>query len=622
LKRRQFYTNKEQLDRRSQNIVDEMGGVDNLLQYYYANQSFLSLPKVGASTNMQLSLFCEYLESLDPKRVQKDLSYEINLDNVYQYSCIYEIEKAKVSIRVNNVLKKLELDACFGENIESKLLYLQRFFFKNFDFSSTRNLGLKSVNELLALKDRIINGDLNQEFDLIDGSKLEISLSEYNRFTLLFSDNEKDGFLTNGEFDFKKILGVFLITSSIIKEKYHAVMLNRYFKNLYVERKILSTFIHITPERIRQVEFNLKETLLPLAIKLVREELNIELEEPENTSKNNFMTPEDFEHFTFKENTITPNNVFSKFVYQEIHPSYDLIDGIIKPNSRIFELPKVNLLVSKKFIERTDFIKLLEWADEQIYSFEIISFEYNIEILIQRYYYENDKLIEKEDLKDLYLIFKLVKKEVIEVEQKVRLRFENKSERETVINEVYEFLKEKNKGQPTNLIIEYLNSKHFEIKKQDLLKMLHDNSSTFSFLGMGNWNLKEWNKVDGQTRGNFMQLIRNLLLKNNEPLHITDLHTFINKMKKVSIHSLYSNLKLETKGTFKFFNCSFIGLTEKAYDDSWANLPKFKPVYLNKYALSENNDENLNKVKYLYEKFGYPEKHLLFILDSKSGKYK
>jgi len=47
---------------------------------------------------------------------------------------------------------------------------------------------------------------------------------------------------------------------------------------------------------------------------------------------------------------------------------------MIKPDSRSFEMPKVNLLISKIFIARTNFIELLEWADEQIYSFAIISF--------------------------------------------------------------------------------------------------------------------------------------------------------------------------------------------------------------------------------------------------------
>jgi len=152
--------------------------------------------------------------------------------------------------------------------------------------------------------------------------------------------------------------------------------------------------------------------------------------------------------------------------------------------------------------------------------------------------------------------------------------------------------------------------------------MLHENRSTFSFLGMGNWNLNEWNIVDGQPRGNFMQLIRNLLLKTGEPLHISDLHSFINTIKKVSLQSLHSNLKLESKETFKFFNCPFIGLSEKVYKEYWHKLPKFKPVYLNKNALSSDKDENLNLVKNLCEKFGFLKRHLIFILDSKYGKYK
>lgn len=137
---------------------------------------------------------------------------------------------------------------------------------------------------------------------------------------------------------------------------------------------------------------------------------------------------------------------------------------------------------------------------------------------------------------------------------------------------------------------------------------------------MGNWNLTEWNRSSGQARGNFMQLIKNLLQDESEPLHISDLYTYINTMKKVSIHSLSSNLKLETKGTFRFFNCSFIGLAEKVYDDSWDRIPRFTPVHITTKSLTKfkSSDE---VIEFLNHKFGIPKKHIQYILDSRNGKY-
>ena len=249
------------------------------------------------------------------------------------------------------------------------------------------------------------------------------------------------------------------------------------------------------------------------------------------------------------------------------------------------------------------------------YSFEIIYFEYNLEILIQRYFSEYDVSIDKGDLKTLYLILSKIKKDIIEVNIRVRRRMENRKYKEDIINKVYSFLKDKNEGQSTKSMLKHLNESNTEIKKSDLLKFLHTRGSTFSFLGMGNWNLTEWNRSNGQTRGNFMQLIKNLLHDKNEPLHISELYDYINTMKKVSINSLSSNLKLETKGTFRFFNCSFVGLAEKIYDDQWNRIPKFRSVYLNKHT---NTIEAINVIS---KQFGYPVKHLQYILDCRNGRY-
>ena len=390
MRKRQSYTRKEQLDRRSLNIIDEMGGLENLLQYYYMNHSFLKIGKVGFSTNNQLCSFCEYLESVNTENPQKDIVESIDEANIDRYIRIYEIEKSMLSVRVNNVLDKLEADHKYNESSYNKLQFLKKIFSRKFDFYSIRNLGLKSVNELIALKEKIITGNLNEDAFLDNGLKLEVILSKDSRIEVLLGEHEKDELVIDGKYCFEKILCVFLLTTSIIKEKYHGVMRNRYFSETYLDRRQLSQFIHITPERIRQVEINLKETLLPLAINLVREGLNIEFDEIGNFSQKNFVELKDFEHFSFKGNLITPNTELSKFVCQKIYLNYSLIDELIKSDSRSFELPTKNLFISKVFISRTEFLKLLEWADEQIYSFEIISFEYNLEILIQRFYNEHD----------------------------------------------------------------------------------------------------------------------------------------------------------------------------------------------------------------------------------------
>jgi hypothetical protein len=138
---------------------------------------------------------------------------------------------------------------------------------------------------------------------------------------------------------------------------------------------------------------------------------------------------------------------------------------------------------------------------------------------------------------------------------------------------------------------------------------------------MGNWTLVEWKNNNDKIVGSFRNIVRNLLSKRTEPIHTSELYEYINSMKKVSLQSMISNLRSETEGTFKFFNCSYIGLSEKKYSAYWHQIPKFKAVHLNKELLSINNKDQRDIVKYINSKFGYPEQHLFFILDCKSGKY-
>ena len=103
------------------------------------------------------------------------------------------------------------------------------------------------------------------------------------------------------------------------------------------------------------------------------------------------------------------------------------------------------------------------------------------------------------------------------------------------------------------------------------------------------------------------------------PIHISDLIAIIEKMRPISLLSLNSNLRASESKMFKFFNCSFIGLTAKKYEQYWYDIPRFRPAYLRKEQIllgSRANDIDL--VERMHSIYGYPKIHVEYVLSTRA----
>ena len=615
-------TQIEGLARRSQNRISELGGIEQLLDFYDKHKSFLSIPKAGRFTNEELSSFCNYLISKGVEKIESDFDENQKLPDMDNCIAIYENEKSLLSARANNGLNKIELQNNYNASVENKAEHIKKLFFSKFDFLKLQNMGPKSKLEFESLKQKISSGIWNNEMHKIEDFKLEIYQSKNKAFSIYLNDKEREEVFINGMYSFKKMLCIFLLSTNKIKKLANELLINNFFSDYPLDRKILSEKLKCSIERIRQIDRYFYEVTIPWAVNSV---LDSFIAKPYDLPENNrieILHLANFPEFIFRGINYTPNAELSKSVYSYILKyNYELIDNIIQSSFKSFEIPETYFFVSKKFIEETELFKLLDWLDDQIYHFEVVAFEYRLEVLIERYYDENHKAISERSLQTLHSIIKSIKKRNFELDENALKKITKKSRIDSILNEVYLFLKEKNEGQMTNVILDYLNQKNFAIEKEDLLRYLNNNKSTFSSFGMGNWTLVEWKNNNDKIVGSFRNIVRNLLSKRTEPIHTSELYEYINSMKKVSLQSMISNLRSETEGTFKFFNCSYIGLSEKKYSAYWHQIPKFKAVHLNKELLSINNKDQRDIVKYINSKFGYPEQHLFFILDCKSGKY-
>lgn len=422
-------------------------------------------------------------------------------------------------------------------------------------------------------------------------------------------------------YPFKKMVCIFLLSSEEIKKRVHLFLVNSFFREDPLDKKTISQKLNCSLERVRQLTLYLNNVAIPLAVNSI---LNSFLGSPYDLPENDnrvLLYLNNFDEFNFRGIQYTPNVQLSKSVYSYLYRnSYELIDNILHQNYKSFEIPRNYFFISKEFIKKVGLVDFLAWLDDQIYNFEVISFDYNIEVLIKRYFNENNKLIDENSLTILFAVVKKIKKETFDLNEKTVKRVNKKMWIDSILNEVYLFLQNENKGQSTNAILDHLSNENFHIVKLELLRFLNNHKSTFSYFGLGTWMLTEWKTNEVNAVGSFREIVRNLLSKRNDPIHISELHKYINSMKKVSLQSVLSNLKSETNGTFKIFNCSFIGLSEKQYSDYWYKLPRFKAGHLphNFTKIREIDAEKI--INDLNLKYGYPKEHLKFIMETQNRK--
>ncbi|MBK6824690.1 MAG: hypothetical protein IPG87_17525 [Saprospiraceae bacterium] len=144
------------------------------------------------------------------------------------------------------------------------------------------------------------------------------------------------------------------------------------------------------------------------------------------------------------------------------------------------------------------------------------------------------------------------------------------------------------------------------------------NNSTFQRIGSGLWHLNN-NIPDKNIRGSLRDITYNLLLSSRDPLHISEIINCISKYRSISEASLIGNLKMANNNVLQLFNCYFIGLKSKKYDNKWYNIPKFLGSHLSEYELNIAKIEYpQNIAEYFSYKYGYPIVHVNYLLSKKA----
>ena len=90
------YTKYEELSTRSKNLVQDIGGMDEVVKFYKTHGNFLSFRKSGRKTNRELCSISQYIIANEKLYFSKPLVEK------------YFMTKSSLSVRAANVLSNLE----------------------------------------------------------------------------------------------------------------------------------------------------------------------------------------------------------------------------------------------------------------------------------------------------------------------------------------------------------------------------------------------------------------------------------------------------------------------------------------------------------------------------------
>lgn len=608
----------DDLETRSLNVLLGLGGIKQLLEYYTVHKSFLEIKNCGRKSNQELTELCEYIQSLNPPKTNIDKP-SITL-NGFAAIELYHFKKNLLSTRAIHALMLLEKYYITNSSAALDIGFLNKYFIESFDFKTIKNIGTKTVKELnefsLSLIKELTNPSLKMEDSSLSG-RLGICFKEK------LSDSERRDFISTllDNFDFEKIFIVYFYYSDFsVTER--AIINAYFFTDSMVTIRYLCKISGYHENKVKTFLRKIRNSHIPFIIKSISSLFITEFQEREGHEISKMIISISLPNVQLNTTLLRPNvNLITAYYRAKYATEFTLLDDIIKEalhKNLSFKTEFSGVLLSRKFVESSHFKKLLVFLNETIFEFERIGFEYNLEVLIDRLYKENQLNIELDNLKTIYQIITIIKRTDIDIDYKLIKSLASADINNRIIEFCENYLKQNGIACETKYLMKHLKANGLEINRGSLLKLLNNNFQTFIKIGNNGWGLKSFD-TNNFMHGSLVEIVTELLSKSKVPLHISELVSLIGKYRKVNEYSLLSNLKQYKSKGYVFFNCQFIGLSTKVYKSNWYELPNVKAQHFStKYLKKLTRISKGKLVEYMVDNFNYPKVHVEYLLNAKS----
>lgn len=609
------FTTYEELSTRSKNIVNDLGGLQAMLNHFKKYGNFNDVRNSGRKTNRELSSLSNYL--LTTGTEQLSASNELFVIEKSELTEFYIALKSKLSVRANNILTRMEKEYSVFNQEDGLFLFLSKIIEGEIDFTKERNCGLKTILEL----SKIFKDDL-KPFLLItakdDLSPEEILLKS---LTSNIRDIHRDRvhLLIDGvKYNFIAAVILYLEKNSWNEGRGNAFRLY-YFSEDFKTLQMVADEIGCTRERVRQLVLKYEKNI-ENAVSVIKQKINGKIDFwPMNQLENDIaildlstqIFPSDFE----LKNAQRLSREIIKAICKNSHVILNDILDRKKVKFKAINFPEELIIFKNDFNSKIDIQNFISWVDIEIFNLERIQIEYDMLILVERYFNNHGVNVEKGMLHVLSELFIKIKKDFTGT---AVLR---KGEREQIKSRIIELVKERivesEAPVKTDALLTYLEERGIDTNKHDLLRLLNSEKDSFSMFGSGTWALADW-RSQGLIGGSLRDITINLLSESYDPLHVSKILEYVRKYRPITLHSFMSNLRAVDSDIFIFFNCHYLGLKTKQYTDQWYNLPRMLGTHFRKSELDKAAALYGDKVEeYYLQKYGYPMEHTRFIISEK-----
>lgn len=574
----------------------KLKNIDDLLSYNNDKGTFLLNGVGGEVLNRELKHFCEKILNSDRSRFGKYLTNEtieiINNLSPIQKSILYkhiEYLISNLSVRSANCLTSI------SDNLSPKRI-LETVYKNGIDFTSIRNLGEKTHNELIDFKNQIIEFiatlKCTQGIELTKKYTELILKSAFKKLPENLDIKIETLFENHGKLKLFSLID-FLINESDIFNSVEKLLFPYLFstetRSLHYKYNDIAKIVKLTSERVRQLKIKF-EVDISNYFKFISNFLLDEI--------SNYGIPNNNSHFIVDDILISKINLKENVNYNKLF--YATILNLIQ-NSKYIVLStkekysyshiyKNAYLISKSLFNEFDFRALVDDVKNKInsridetYSFKFIGYLYNFKLVPE---FSNLHLLS--EICEL-LIFNECE---IVIDREGYIVFERNIQIkpleycETILNKI---------GKPMTVdkITEEINKNWPEsnITTNSTRTVLQRNKHLFIFFGRtSTYGLKIWEKTKPNIKGGTIRkIVEEFLNTKNTPIHISEItkHVVIYRPETNS-KNIIQNLKLDSDKCFNFFPGEFVGLNSKSYKNTDINFKRingfaFRNTVLEKY---------------------------------------
>lgn len=602
----------DDLSTRALNIIKELEGEEAAFQYFKVHDNFLGFRNIGIKTNAELVAYFQL-----KKEKQAEDAFKKPINNINYVFDYYTEQKQFLKSKEQDVLTKIEEKFICENGLQNKESFLKYLFNQKVSLKGFKLLSTEAEDLLNRFVDSVSSYAFEGNSD--NSIKLKVLHEKVIKFTKVKDDALIEVLIDNELYNL--ILVVALRVQHQIDLDKQKIIFNKYFlSSTPYNLSEIAEIANCTKELVRVYVKKWSLKFIPSVVKAALNRLKLFSDRYYAciNKEENFLIINDEVRFMLNRVEYQANNYFIQIVaktfFKDTHQLfYSLIKNKIE-KSKSFVYSSDVVLISKKAIVKFDIIKLLLYLEDEIYDFETVNFKYDFDVLVKRFFTENNISIERADLLKLSKIIIGFKRS----DFKLRTRVIKNEEKNTLIEyincEILKLFYKNNTALSSKEVVDWLKSQGIEVDRHLILNVLNSEKS-LKKIGNSTWVLKSQTSSSG-SEGSLREIAEHYISSNSNPVHVSELLDLIRVDRNISEHSFVTNLRIS--GKFKFFNCGFIGLKSQQYHPYYSSLPNQHGFHFKKETLAKLQIKyNGNIIAGLKSEYGYPEVHSKYILDNR-----